>query len=72
MDAIPFDTHEFVRTLRQAGVDEKQAIAYKDALKGAAFATRHDLEMMENRIIAKIAGMQVLLVIAIAALIKIL
>nr|VFJ60472.1 MAG: hypothetical protein BECKFW1821A_GA0114235_11031 [Candidatus Kentron sp. FW]VFJ62442.1 MAG: hypothetical protein BECKFW1821B_GA0114236_10744 [Candidatus Kentron sp. FW] len=50
MTAIPFDTHRFIQTLRKAGVEEEQAIAHKDALGEAAFATKADLVEMEQRI----------------------
>ncbi|VFM95363.1 MAG: hypothetical protein BECKG1743D_GA0114223_100898 [Candidatus Kentron sp. G] len=50
MTSIPFDTHGFVDTLRKSGVDEKQAIAHKDALCDASFATGADLRGMEQRI----------------------
>ncbi|VFM97737.1 MAG: hypothetical protein BECKG1743D_GA0114223_102861 [Candidatus Kentron sp. G] len=50
MTSIPFDTHRFVDTLRKSGVDGKQAIAHKDALCDASFATQADLREMEQRI----------------------
>nr|VFK27217.1 MAG: hypothetical protein BECKMB1821G_GA0114241_102614 [Candidatus Kentron sp. MB]VFK31046.1 MAG: hypothetical protein BECKMB1821I_GA0114274_102015 [Candidatus Kentron sp. MB]VFK75497.1 MAG: hypothetical protein BECKMB1821H_GA0114242_102414 [Candidatus Kentron sp. MB] len=50
MTAIPFDTHDFVQKLRDAGVPNEQAIAHKDALCDASFATKADLRDMEHRI----------------------
>lgn len=57
MTAIPFDTHSFVEKLRDAGVPNEQAVAHKDVLCDASFATKADidglrLEMrgMEHRI----------------------
>nr|VFK48596.1 MAG: hypothetical protein BECKTC1821D_GA0114238_106215 [Candidatus Kentron sp. TC] len=41
MTDIPFDTHEFVETLREAG---------KDALSKAAFATKADIERLTSNI----------------------
>nr|VFK61949.1 MAG: hypothetical protein BECKTC1821F_GA0114240_106517 [Candidatus Kentron sp. TC] len=50
MTDIPFDTHEFVETLREAGVEKEQAIAHKDALSKAAFATKADIERLTSNI----------------------
>ncbi|PPK73524.1 hypothetical protein B0F88_10152 [Methylobacter tundripaludum] len=35
MTAITFDTHKFVRTLKDAGVPESQAEAFSEAFKEA-------------------------------------
>nr|VFJ69815.1 MAG: hypothetical protein BECKFM1743C_GA0114222_105341 [Candidatus Kentron sp. FM]VFJ70540.1 MAG: hypothetical protein BECKFM1743A_GA0114220_105531 [Candidatus Kentron sp. FM]VFK18047.1 MAG: hypothetical protein BECKFM1743B_GA0114221_105211 [Candidatus Kentron sp. FM] len=46
MNAIPFDTHEFVETLSEAGIPREQAIAHKNALRKAAFATSADIDQL--------------------------
>nr|VFJ57683.1 MAG: hypothetical protein BECKDK2373B_GA0170837_10682 [Candidatus Kentron sp. DK] len=69
MTAIPFDTHEFVGTLRKAGVGEQAAVAHKNALINAAFATKADLNEMEHRVIAKVAVMLSVHALAQAALV---
>jgi hypothetical protein len=55
--AAPFDTHQFVRRLREAGLTESQAEVMTDALKDALqiseVATRPDLRAMEERLEAK-------------------
>ena len=47
MTTITFDTHKFIRTLKEAGVPESQAEAFSDAFKGAQgeaeLATQHDI-----------------------------
>ena len=47
MTIITFDTHKFIRTLKEAGVPESQAEAFSDAFKGAQgeaeLATQHDI-----------------------------
>nr|VFJ86418.1 MAG: hypothetical protein BECKH772A_GA0070896_1000157 [Candidatus Kentron sp. H]VFJ88291.1 MAG: hypothetical protein BECKH772B_GA0070898_1000149 [Candidatus Kentron sp. H]VFJ95508.1 MAG: hypothetical protein BECKH772C_GA0070978_1000257 [Candidatus Kentron sp. H] len=43
MSPTPFDTHEFVETLKRAGVHECRAVAHENALGNAAFATREDI-----------------------------
>ncbi len=50
MNAIPFDTHGFIETLCDAGVPKEQAIAHKDALTRAAFATGGDIDRLEAKI----------------------
>lgn len=51
MTAITFDTLRFVRKLKEAGFEEKQAEAVADAFRGAQAetetATRHDLKELE-------------------------
>ena len=51
MTAITFDTHRFVRKLKEAGFEEKQAEAVVDAFRDAQAetetATRHDLKELE-------------------------
>nr|VFK16292.1 MAG: hypothetical protein BECKLFY1418C_GA0070996_102234 [Candidatus Kentron sp. LFY] len=55
MTSIPIDTHGFVETLRKAGVPEQQAIAHKDAICNASFATGPDLREVEQRIHTEMA-----------------
>lgn len=47
MTTITFDTHKFVRTLKEAGVPETQAEAFSDAFKEAQgeaeLATQRDI-----------------------------
>lgn len=49
MAAVTFDTHKFVRKLKEAGFDEKQAEALTEALRDAiddsALVTRKDLQI---------------------------
>lgn len=42
---ITFDTHKFVRTLKDAGVPESQAEAFKEAQGEADLATKRALMM---------------------------
>jgi len=68
MTAVPFDTLKFVETLRKAGVAEQQAIAHKDALSEAAFATKADLREMELRLTIKVGAMIATAIVLIAAI----
>ena len=58
MTTITFDTHKFVRRLKDAGVPESQAEAFSEAFKEAQgdndFATKRDLREMELRLESKI------------------
>jgi hypothetical protein len=49
MSAITFDTHEFVRRLKEAGFDEKQAEGLTEAMRTAIteseLVTRRDLQI---------------------------
>ena len=51
MTAITFDTHKFVRKLKDAGFEEKQAEAVADAFRDAQPETetviKHDLKELE-------------------------
>ncbi len=66
MTTITFDTHKFVRTLKEAGVPENQAEAISEAFKEAQgeadLATkrdvddiRRDMREMEQRLITLVA-----------------
>lgn len=58
MSTITFDTHKFVRTLKEAGFAETQAEALSDAIKEVQtdndFASKRDLKDLEQRLEAKI------------------
>jgi hypothetical protein len=62
MPAITFDTHKFVRKLKDAGFEEKQAEAVVDAFRDAQAetetATRHDLKELELTLKAEMQGME--------------
>ncbi len=51
MPAVTFDTHKFVRRLKEAGVPEAQAEAISEAFKEAQgeadLATKQDLKQLE-------------------------
>ncbi|TAL40384.1 MAG: DUF1640 domain-containing protein [Methylovulum sp.] len=51
MTVITFDTHKFVRKLKEAGFEEKQAEAVADAFRDTQAetetVTRHDLKELE-------------------------
>jgi len=51
MATVTFDTHRFVRKLKDAGFEEKQAEAvadaFRDAQAEAESANRHDLKELE-------------------------
>ena len=57
MTAIPFDTHEFVKKLREAGFTEQQAEVLTETVRAAQsvdlahLATKTDLLEVENRLI---------------------
>jgi hypothetical protein len=57
MATITFDTHKFIRTLKDAGVPENQAEAFSDAFKDAQgeaeLATRRDIDDMRRDIDAR-------------------
>ena len=87
MTAITFDTHKFVRKLKDAGFEEKQAEAVADAFRDAQAetetATRHDLkeleltlkaemQAMEYRMTIKLGGMMAASVAIVAALVRLL
>ncbi len=83
MTSITFDTHKFIRKLKEAGLPESQAEAIADAFKEAQgeaeLATRRDIEdlrrdmrEMEQRMVIKLGGLIVLAVGVVATLDKIL
>jgi hypothetical protein len=54
MATITFDTHKFVRKLKESGFEEKQAEgiadAFKDASGEAELATKRDIEQTRSEI----------------------
>jgi len=87
MATVTFDTHRFVRKLKDAGFEEKQAEAvadaFRDAQAEAESATRHDLkelelslkaemQAMEYRMTIKLGGMMAASVAIVAALVRLL
>jgi len=72
MATVTFDTHKFVKTLKEAGVPESQAEAFSTAVResheAAELATKGDLHELELRMTVKlssivIAGLGVLTLI---------
>ena len=72
MATVTFDTHKFVKTLKEAGVPESQAEAFSTAVResheAAELATKGDLRELELRMTIKlssivIAGLGVLTLI---------
>ncbi|RIZ71645.1 MAG: DUF1640 domain-containing protein [Methylococcales bacterium] len=83
MATITFDTLKFVRTLKDAGVPENQAEAFKEAQSDAELATKYDMKELVLRLEAKInevkydmvkwiAGMLIAQTGLVAALVKLL
>jgi Protein of unknown function (DUF1640). len=83
MTAVTFDTHKFVRRLKEAGIAEAQAEAITEAFREAQgeleLATKHDIELLrrdmrelESRMTIKLGLMLVAAVGAVAALVKLL
>ncbi|NJD05776.1 MAG: DUF1640 domain-containing protein [Methylococcaceae bacterium] len=54
MASVTFDTHKFIRKLREAGFDERQAEGISDALRdvevGQELATRRDVEAVRQEV----------------------
>jgi len=80
---MTFDTHKFVRTLKEAGVPESQAEAISEAFKeaqGEADLTtkrdiddvRRDMREMEQRLIIKLGALVVFAIGIVAVLVKLL
>lgn len=76
MASVTFDTHKFIRRLREAGISEEQAEAIADAFREAHLeaevATKSDLRELEYRLIIKLGSMMVLAVGLVATLVKLL
>lgn len=62
MAATTFDTHRFIRKLQDAGIDEKQAEAFADAMRdaqdGADLATKKDLAVSDIALRKDLAEMK--------------
>ena len=83
MTTITFDTHKFIRTLKEAGVPESQAEAISEAVKEAQgeadLATkrdiddvRRDMREMEQRLIIKLGALVAFAIGIVAVLVKLL
>jgi hypothetical protein len=76
MATITFDTHKFIRRLREAGMPESQAeaiaAAFAEAHAEAEVATKYDLRELEYRLVIKLGAMMLAAVGAVATLVKIL
>jgi hypothetical protein len=83
MTTITFDTHKFIRTLKDAGIPEQQAEAFADAFRDAQgeadLATRRDIDdlrrdmrEMEQRLIIKLGGLMAVSIGLVAALVRLL
>lgn len=76
MPTISFDTHKFIRRLRDAGIPEEQAEAIAEAFREAhieaEIATKTDLRELEYRLIIKLGTMIVVAIGVVATLVKLL
>lgn len=76
MATITFDTHKFIRTLKEAGIPEQQAeaiaAAFREAHQEAELATKADLRELEYRLIIKLGGMMMAAIAVVATLVKLL
>ena len=76
MATVTFDTLKFVDTLRDSGMDEKQAKAISEAVKQAhetaEVATKRDLQELELRMIIKLGALMVAGISIVATLVKLL
>jgi hypothetical protein len=76
MSAIAFDTHKFIRTLKESGIPENQAEAIAEAFRSAhieaVLATKADLRELEYRLIIKLGAMMMVAIATVAALVKLL
>jgi len=76
MATITFDTHKFIRTLKESGISEAQAEAIADAFREAhleaELATKTDLRELEYRLIIKLGAMMMASIAVVATLVKLL
>lgn len=72
MATITIDAHKFIRRLREAGISEEQAEAFRDAHLEAEVPTKTDLRELEYRFIIKLGTMMVLAIGIVATLVKLL
>ena len=71
MTTVTFDTHKFIRKLRESGMPDAKAEAVADSFReaqgGADLAAKPDLRELELRLTMKIGGMLVIAVGVLAA-----
>jgi len=87
MTAITFDTHKFIRTLKESGIPENQAEAIAEAFRSAhveaelasksdlqtlGLALKSEIRELEYRLIIKLGAMMMGAVAVVAALVKLL
>ncbi len=76
MMRIAFDTHKFIRTLKESGIPENQAEAIAEAFRTAhveaELATKSDLRELEYRLVIKLGAMMMAAVAVVAAMVKLL
>ncbi len=78
MATLTFDTHEFVKKLKEAGFTESQTEALTDTVRAAQgvdlsnLATKSDLLELENRLVKWVLGIALGQIAVIAALVKLL
>ncbi len=75
MQAIPFDTHNFVKRLVTAGMPEQQAevLAQEQTrLIESSLATKRDIRETEHRLIIRLGAMMVTGIGVVATLVKLL
>ena len=74
MSSVTFDTHKFIRKLRDSGMPDAQAEAVADAFREAQgeadLSTKSDLRELELRLTIKIGGMLVIAVGVLVAVLK--
>ncbi len=74
MSTVTFDTHKFIRRLRDSGMSDAQAEAVADAFRDAQgeadLVTKPDLRELELRLTIKIGGMLVVAVGVLLALLR--
>jgi hypothetical protein len=76
MSTIAFDTHKFIRTLKESGIPEPQAEAIAEAFRTAhieaELATKTDLRELEYRLVIKLGAVMMASVAVVVALVKLL
>lgn len=78
MAAISFDTHEFIKKLKQAGFTDEQAKVLTETVRPAQGvdlsnqATKMDLLALENKLVKWGVGVAIGQVVVIAVLVKLL
>ena len=76
MATFTFDTHKFIRKLKEAGIPESHAEAIADELREAhveaELATKADLRELEYRLVIKLGSMMMAAVAIVATLVKLL